>query len=206
MPPVRALHSTLTARIIVAVIACCLFLASCGVPIEPQPQALDKSQVPYGLLAPSTGSTSTPPTTPEPSGLLTPMEIYLLGASGKLVARPRDVSLQTPLQGIIGQLIAGPTAGESADGLTSGIPVGTRVLAAWITDGVATVDLSSNFNQLTGGDRIEAVAEIVFTATAQLGVTSVSLQAAGKQVAMPAGTGTDATGNFTSADFQQFAP
>jgi spore germination protein GerM len=46
-------------------------------------------------------------------------------------------------------LLAGPQADEAADGFSSAIPDGTQLLGLSIADGVATVDLSSEFE--TGG-------------------------------------------------------
>ena len=45
------------------------------------------------------------------------------------------------------QLFQGPTPEEEADGYGTQIPVGTRLRDLAITDGVATVDLSSEFEE-----------------------------------------------------------
>jgi len=47
----------------------------------------------------------------------------------------------------IEQLLAGPTSQEAVDGYDTAIPAGTRLRDLSITDGVATVDLSGDFEE-----------------------------------------------------------
>jgi hypothetical protein len=64
------------------------------------------------------------------------------------------------------ELLVGPTDAERADGLVSAVPEGTELLDVNLADGLATVDLSSEFE--TGGGSLSMtarVAQVVFTAT-----------------------------------------
>jgi germination protein M len=63
-------------------------------------------------------------------------------------------------------LLAGPTAEETDLGLSSTIPLGTKVLGLNVDDGVATVDLSPEFEPLRDEASIAAsLAQITFTLT-----------------------------------------
>ena len=62
--------------------------------------------------------------------------------------------------------LAGPTADEAAAGMTSTVPAGTTVLGVDLDDGLATIDLSTEFG--SGGGSLSMfgrVAQVVFTAT-----------------------------------------
>ena len=175
----------LRATAAVAGLALC---AACGVPVDSGPTALPKRGIPFGLLAPS-GATSTSTTTPAPVEVT--VQIFLLSSSGHLAPVARDVSFPAPLTAILGALVDGPTDTEAAAGLQSAVPTGTTVVSATVAGGVATVNLAGTFAQLVGQAQIDAVAQIVFTATALAGVTAVSFQLAGQPVAVPTAGGAD---------------
>jgi hypothetical protein len=174
--------------------------SGCGVPVDNGPTVLSKRDVPFGLLAPSAASTTT--TGPAPAPVAVTVQIYLLTPAGKLTAVSRDVPVPAPLSAILGALVDGPTNSEATAGLQSTIPAQTDVLGATVSGGVATVDLGGTFGQLVGQAQIEAVAQIVFTATAVAGVTGVSFELAGQPVSVPTATGVD----VPTANRAQFAP
>jgi spore germination protein GerM len=104
---------------------------------------------------------------------------------------------------VLGVLVRGPTNIEAAEGLSSAVPAQTTVLGAVIgSGGVATVDLGGTFGQLVGQAQIQAVAQIVFTATTLPGVTSVTFELAGQAVDVPVASGAQ----VPSANRAQFAP
>lgn len=174
--------------------------AGCGVPVDRGPTTLARAGVPFGLLAPSTSTTSTTAAAPAPVEVT--VQVYLLGPSGHLVAVGRDVPFPAPMSGVLGALVDGPTNTEAANGLQSAIPAQTQVVSATVAGGVATVDLGGTFGQLVGQAQIEAVAQIVFTATALAGVTGVSFELGGQAVAVPVADGAD----VPMANRSQFAP
>lgn len=76
-----------------------------------------------------------------------------------------EVSL-TPARSSIDALLAGPTAQERAAGLSSAIPKGTKLLGIALHDGVATIDLTSEY--ATGGGALsmqDRLGQIVYTLT-----------------------------------------
>lgn len=78
----------------------------------------------------------------------------------------RDVTGPAVLRGALEQLVDGPTSDEAADGLGTTVPDGTTVLGVDLDDGLATVDLSDEFDDGGGTLSMQArIAQVVFTAT-----------------------------------------
>jgi len=161
--------------------------------------------VPFNLLAPPSPSTTSTTFASQVS-----VEIFLLNsASLTLVAVPRAVpAAQDSLATVLGVLAGGPTAAEAAAGLQSAIPPQTTVLGASIAPGgLATVDLAGTFGQLVGQLQIEAVAQIVFTASSLPGqtVTGVTFELQGQPIEVPNASGAQVP-VANRAQFAQFAP
>jgi hypothetical protein len=123
--------------------------------------------------SPVTISTTTtiamPPTTALPTTsdapALTDVKIYLLRGERLAIAH-RLVSGPAVLRGALTELLAGPTDAERAAGLGSEVPPDTELLGVDLDDGLATVDLSSDFESGGGSLSMTArIAQIVFTAT-----------------------------------------
>jgi hypothetical protein len=90
--------------------------------------------------------------------------VYLLrGGKVSPVRRTID-STPAVARAALDSLLAGPTAEEEADGLTTVIPAGTTLGGVDIANGVATVDLQSDAS-LAGEDRRRGAAQIVATLT-----------------------------------------
>ncbi len=116
-------------------------------------------------------ATTMPPTTVAPATTSLPptkkvdAKVYLLRGE-RLAITHRDVIGPAVLRAALSELIAGPTASERGDGLHTEIPTGTQLLDVNLDDGLATVDLSREFEAGGGTLSMTArVAEIVFTAT-----------------------------------------
>jgi hypothetical protein len=172
---------------ILAAAVASLSLAACGVPVDNQPSALSRHDIPFGLLEPS--SPSTTPTT-APSVVNVPVEIFFVGPTGHLVPVRRDVSVSAPdLATVLDALAAGPTDAEVAASLQTALPAQIKVLGAFIAGGVATVNLGNAFGQLVGQLQIQAVAQVVFTAASLPGVTGVSFELSGLPVEVPIASG-----------------
>jgi len=128
------------------------------------------------------GQTAAPPTTAETApappqvgtapGIETvPQDVTSFGVyflrEGKVAPAYRAVP-QTEAVGTaaIEALLAGPTADETSFGLTSTIPAGTKLESLDVKDGVATVDLSPEFEPLREpAELAENLAQITFTLT-----------------------------------------
>jgi hypothetical protein len=182
------------------VLVICLALAGCGVPVDRVPSALPRKGIPFGLLRPSAPSTTTT-STPTP---VESVSIFLVTSSGRLVAVTRTVAAaQESLATVLEALVRGPTNTEAAAGLESAVPAQTAVLGAVIgTEADATVDLGGTFGQLVGQAQIQAVAQIVFTATSLPGVTNVTFELSGQPVNVPVASGA----SVPVANRSQFAP
>lgn len=92
----------------------------------------------------------------------------------------REISRQiaqsdSPLSDTIKTLLRGTTAEESKKDIRSLIPGGTKLLSATVKDGVATLNMSEEFqfNQYGIEGYLGQLAQVVFTATAFPTVTSV---------------------------------
>jgi two-component system sensor histidine kinase MtrB len=175
--------------------------AGCGVPTDRAPVALPRRDA----LGPAVTTSTTPPsTTPPPVEV--PITIYLIGTDGRLVPVPREVPFPAPLTAVLAALVEGPTDPEAAMGLGSAIPPGTKILGASVAAGVATVDLGGSFAALSGPSQVEAIAQIVFTATALSAVHAVLFELDGQQIAVPVQTGAEASGPVDRTAYAALAP
>lgn len=176
-------------------------VAGCGVPVDHGPTVLSKRSVPFGLLAQSAPATTSPPSAPSTVST----QIFLISSSGQLVAVTRELPFGAPLAIVLDVLVDGPTDAEAVSGLQSAVPSQTQVLGATVSGTIATVDLSGAFTELVGQPQIEAVAQIVFTATGISGITEVDFELDGQQVEVPTATGVDVP-VATRPDFASMAP
>jgi hypothetical protein len=182
-----------------------LGLAGCGVPVDRSPTALPRRGIPFGLLLPSSPSSTT--TSSAPSPVSVPIRIFLVSPSGHLVAVARQVpAASVSLDTVLDTLVKGPSNEETAAGLQSAVPPQTTVLGAVVgAGGVATVNLGGTFGQLVGQAQIEAVAQIVFSVTGVSGVTGVTFELTGQAVNVPTASGAQVP-TATTAQFATLAP
>jgi len=158
-----------------------LVVAGCGgndaVDIGPAPKA--KSQAVTGLESPT------------PKQLVS-LKVWLVQGKG-LVARnrahPETVRVATAA---IDELLAGPTQGERrGSGITTAIPRGTRLLGIGIENGIATVDLSSQFQSGAGSESLQLrLAQVVYTLTQFPTVKKVRFELDGAPVDVLSNRGT----------------
>jgi hypothetical protein len=141
---------------------------------------------------PSPSPTTTPAPGPgpdEPEEELS-LSVYLvrderLGVAQRQV--PRTVAVA---RAALEELLSGPTARDAEAGLATEIPEGTRLLDVDVRDGVATVDLSEEFE--SGGGTLSMqlrVAQVVFTLTQFDSVGNVAFMIEGRQVEAIGGEG-----------------
>jgi hypothetical protein len=177
--------------------------AGCGVPVDSHPTALARHGIPFNLLAPNVSTTTA---TTAPSPIEVPVQIFLVGPTGHLVPVARDVPVSAPdLATLLRALLAGPTDAESAAGLQSALTTQTKVIDAGISGGTATVNLGGAFGQLVGPPQIQAVAQVVFTASGLPGVTGVTFELMGAPVDVPVASGAQVPVAST-AQFAALAP
>ena len=101
-----------------------------------------------------------------PSGETTRALVYLVG-NNEIGAAARDVAAGEGVErAAVEQLLAGPTDDESQFVMGTAIPEETTLNGVEIEDGVATVDLSGEFDDGGGSaGMFMRLAQIVFTLT-----------------------------------------
>jgi germination protein M len=106
------------------------------------------------------------------------------------------------------ELLAGPTAAEAGDRtITTAIPSGTRLLGLTVKDGVATVDLSSEFESGGGSAGLRyRLGQVVYTLTQFSTVTSVLFQVDGQTVTVFGSEGILLDGPVTRAAYADLLP
>lgn len=158
--------------------------ASCSLPTDKGPRAIDPSRVPQ-VLQPATGAPSL-----ESGPDSTTIRLYFV-AGTKLVPVNRTIRLEAKsnARSALEALLAGPTTAEKALGITSQIPPDTKVLSIESDHDVLNVDLSKEINQVGGTTSKTAYAELTLTLTSVAGISKVSFLTEGVQVAAPTDKG-----------------
>lgn len=106
-------------------------------------------------------------------------------------------------------LLAGATPGEqeSVPGISSAIPVGTRLLGVEVSDGIATVDFSTEFG--SGGGTLSMMGrlgQVVFTLTRLDGIDGVRFEIEGVPTTVFGGEGIIVPDPATRVDFDGLQP
>lgn len=187
----RPLVAPLVAIAVVATVAACSPTDRLGT--VPPPTPLPSPSVDQGELdltpAPSGPVPSkSPEILPRASSGATTIVrtyFYLDGERGSagLVPLLREVPQTGAIAGAaMSALLAGPTAGESAlRVVTSAVPVGSRLLGLSIENGIATVDLSSEFESGGGSASVFIrLGQVVYTLTQFPTIQSVAFEVEGR--------------------------
>jgi len=105
-------------------------------------------------------------------------------------------------------LLAGPTASESGDRtVTTAIPTGSRLLGLTIKNGIATADLSTEFDSGGGSASMHyRLAQVVYTLTQFSTVRSVVFQVEGETVTVFGSEGIVLGGPVGRADYADQLP
>jgi Sporulation and spore germination len=186
---------------VAAALALLAVAAACGIPGGGAPTDIAKANVPFHLLNPAP-STSVP----SPPAVGVTETIFLVVGGEHLQAVTRDVPVPANLTQILGALLAGPTAAESAAGLQTFLTSARTGVTATVANGVATVDFASNPVPVVGPDQILAVAQVVFTATQQPGVSAVAFEIAGQPIGVPTASGVQSSGPVNRTLYVPEAP
>ena len=163
-----------------------------------------------GASAPPVPATSAPATTAPSTATAPaaiPVDVFFI-RDERVVPASRDVTPPAVARGAMEALLAGPTAADQADGLTSSIPAGTRLLGLRVTPaGVAEVDLSGEFASGGGSlSMLTRVAQVVYTLTSFPTVRSVRFLIDGRRVEAIGGEGVIVDHPLTRADVAGQAP
>lgn len=221
----KRIPSILIAATLVAVLAACngstggLGSVPTAVPIaSTDPAGPDLTPAPSGLPTASAaasqapGSSASPTSIPSPVGTSIVRAYFVLGGapgSEGLVPVLREVPKTTAVaSAAMNAVLAGPTAAESGDRtITSGIPTGTRLLGLNINNGIATVDLSTEFDSGGGSASMQyRLAQVVYTLTQFSTVKSVVFQVEGQTVTVFGSEGITLDGPVGRADYADQLP
>jgi Sporulation and spore germination len=166
-----------------------LLCASCGVPTDDAPHDIDRPPGGYG------------PGGPAPEGFGSATERLYLVRNGVLVRVLRRVSQSPTPDQTLHDLLAGPTAAEREDGLTSALST-TTVTGMVVSGRRANVAIGEGPGVGARSDEVLAYGQIVCTLTSQgPDVGTVSFSSAGQPLGVPRGDGALATGPLTIADY-----
>ncbi len=170
--------------------------------------------------APAT-TTSKPSTTPTTQPVVAPTKLSVApwfyideggqpGRTGPFLAPIyREVAYTKAVgRASLEQLFAGPTAGEreSVPAISSTIPSGVEILGLTINEGIAIVDLSSEFEGTDDSAVVaQRMAQVVFTLTTIPNVTEVLFRQEGKEIPAQIGDGQLMTRPVMKADYLDFA-
>lgn len=175
-------------------------LASCGVPTHDHASRAAPDKVPFGLLDGSAQlPVPGPPTSPQEGD-----PIYLLDEDDRLIETRRDTS--GDLEDIVAAVLAGPSEDEGRLGLHTALSDTTAVESVTLSGGVAAVDFAPVFADLDGDTQRRAIAQIVYTLTAQPGVGRVAITLDGEDVEFPRGDGTLTSGTVSRDGYAELAP
>lgn len=105
------------------------------------------------------------------------------------------------------ELLGGPNGPEASAGVGTAVPPGARLLGLDVQDGMATVDLSREFEPSTGTTgELLTVAQVVYTLTQFPTVDAVRFRLEGEPVAEFASHGLDLRGPQRREDYEQLLP
>jgi germination protein M len=217
-------HTILGVVLSVTIAACSVSAAVFAPVVSDTPTDLSSSEIAAAstpslsassvLSSPSTepGPSPDPTLVPSPGGTTIVRAYFFLegpvGSAG-LVPITREIpATMAVARAALNALLDGPSAPErrSTPAVSSAIPTGTELLGLSITDGVATVDLSSEFESGGGSSScLGRLGQVVYTLTQFGSVDSVALRVDGRPVSVfgcedivldgPVGRETDALGH-----------
>jgi hypothetical protein len=178
--------------------------AGCAIPTQSAPSTMAPSKVPFDLLDPHLPTTTT--TQPKPSSLV-PVKVFFLNSSSQLTSAPRVVAAPAPLTAIITSMLAGPTRTETGQGISTAIPSNVAVISTTTTAGIVTVNMNAAFGAITGSSIELAVAQIVATVTAEVGLNAgVVFEIEGQRTSVPIANGSQVSEPVYLIEFLSVAP
>jgi len=148
----------------------------------------------------------TPTPAPEPTKTEQAVTYFALGEKLHVVGKTVDVaeSIDEQAQYALEALCEGPNENDTAQGYSTLIPVGTRVNSVTVTDKIATVDLTRDFE--SGGGSLSMllrVAQVVWTTTSIEGIEKVAFKLDGSAVDAIGGEGIVVAPAVGRADFDE---
>lgn len=158
-------------------------LAGCGVEPEASPRDLPEDEQELNVSDPAADTSATGAS-----------RVYFIGPGEERLLRSvqREASSEFELMEI---LLQGPNEEEAQAQYDTAIPATTELLSASTLagPGVLTVDLSSDFEELDTQALIQAISQIVYTASEWESVESVQIEIDGQRLSAPTPDGNATT-------------
>lgn len=169
----------------VAVVA----LTACGVRTDATPRAIPEDDQVLSVAGAASGT--------DASGA---GRIYLVAPGEPRLLRsvPRDTLTRQDLMSV---LLLGPNENELSEQFSSSIPLSVELLSTRSDGTVLFVDISEDINELSGQGLLEALAQIVYTASELDDVQAVQITVAGEPVAWPTADGASTTDPLQTYDY-----
>jgi hypothetical protein len=168
-------------------------LSACGI---------DTQDSPVPVVAPSA---TTPQSGPSRAGVPLTVQVYLV--QGERLARvtrtvPPGAGLEPSFVGLATPI----TRAQSDAGFRSALPVTSTALHGRVVEGVARVDLPAGFERISVHEQSLAMAQLVFTVTANSLATSVQLVQGDRALPVPSPGGQLVTRPVTRVDYAAYDP
>ncbi|MEU4242645.1 GerMN domain-containing protein [Actinoplanes sp. NPDC026619] len=175
-------------RLLAAVVVAML-VGGCGVPVDDEPEDLRNPGLSYGSSGPA------------PDRLGAAVERLYLVRDGLLSRVVRRMPTARTPQQMLQDLLAGPTAAEHEDGLTSALST-MHIDGMTLLQRRATIAIGGTAGPGVRNDEMLAYAQIVCTLTSQgAEVGTVSFTTGGRPLGVPRGDGSLSDGPLTIADY-----
>jgi len=175
-------------------------LAACSVEGQRSATRVPPEEVPFQLLSQTTttlgGTTTTAPANDS-------VHLYFV-RDGELAPVVRESTAANP-QSVLDLLAAGPTKGETENGLRSAL-VPELASIVELVGNVVTIDLNEEFSSLAPTEQRLALAQITFALAQLPEIEEVKFLVAGQAASVPRGDGSSTDGPVGPADYQNLAP
>ncbi|HEY7931851.1 MAG TPA: GerMN domain-containing protein [Acidimicrobiales bacterium] len=183
-------------RPVLALVMASLVLGACNfISPDAEPQAVNKSVVPFGLLHRYI------PQTNHGRVFFITQPVYLLDAGGHLAPASRIVPEPVKLDAVLRELLLGPSKIESFAGYSSALPRTLVLVSATIHAKVGIINLGTRLSSLTLTQQLQAEGQLVLTATAAGATRGVIIEVAEVRQTLPLPGGKHVR-FLTSAEFQ----
>lgn len=179
------------------VIAIVLCIGACGG--TPNAVEVPRRDVPFDLARSGSPGTS--------DETVHAIPLYFV-EGGRLFPVLRNVDALEPLPAAaLRALLAGPSDREQRLSITTAIPSTARSLGVSVSNGVATVDMSGEFEDPAPSDEVRLrVAQVVWTLCHEANIHAVTFMIDGSPISVVTGRGTPAAHPVQPADYQEVAP
>lgn len=173
--------------------------------------ATETSEPPDATATTPAGATATSPAAASPTGTasdqVTIISIFFMRDEQIATIHRTVPRTQAVAAAAMTELLAGPSTEDAAAGMTTSIPEGTEHLGTTIDQGVATVDLSGEFESGGGSLSMAArLAQVVYTLTQFPTVDFVTFMLDGEPVDVFGGEGIVMDHPVGRKDFEELTP